>query len=132
MSLEQNKKTVLAFLGSLARGQPDEALLCDAAAWWIPGSGVIDREAFLALSARVHQRFSGPGRLEPTAVTAEEDRVAVEANGRFELKDGRVYENTYHFLFRLRDGLICESREHNNTAIPAALFSAASERRADK
>jgi ketosteroid isomerase-like protein len=122
MSIEQNKMTVLAFLESLARGEPDEALLCDDARWWIPGTGVIDREAFLALSARVHQRFSGPGRFETTAITAEDDRVAVETSGRFVLQDGRRYENTYHFLFRLHDGRIRESREHNNTAIPAALF----------
>jgi ketosteroid isomerase-like protein len=122
MSIEQNKKTVLAFMQSLCGDTPDQSLLCEDAIWWIPGVGTIDRKTFLATAASVQDRFKGPGALTPTAVTAEEDRVAVEAKGRFELTDGRLYENTYHFLFYLRDGLIREAREHNNTAIPAALF----------
>jgi ketosteroid isomerase-like protein len=78
--------------------------------------------AFFALAAAVNATFTGPPVIKITAVTAEEDRVAVEAEGRAELEDGRLYENTYHFLFYLRDGRIREAREHNNTAVPAALF----------
>jgi ketosteroid isomerase-like protein len=122
VSVEANKKTVLAYIDSLNRADPDRSLVAEDAVWWIPGRGTIDREAFFALAAAVNATFTGPPVIKITAVTAEEDRVAVEAEGRAELEDGRLYENTYHFLFYLRDGRIREAREHNNTAVPAALF----------
>ena len=37
---------------------------------------------------------------------AEGDRVAVEAESHGELKNGKTYNNTYHFLFVFRDGKI--------------------------
>ena len=131
MGIEENKRTVLAFLKSFET-ETDYSLLCEDVHWWIPGRGKIDLEQFKALQGKVGDILKTPVYLTIDHVTAEGDRVAVEFRGRAETRAGGLYENTYHFLFRLRDGLICESREHNNTAIPAALFSAASERRADK
>jgi ketosteroid isomerase-like protein len=125
MSVQENREAAQAFLKSLASGEIDESLLAEDAVWWIPNRGVIDRAAFLALAKAVNTRFKGPMDMRVTAVTAEDDRVAIEASGRAELKDGRVYENTYHFLFYLRDGRIRESREHNNSLIPATLFAPA-------
>lgn len=122
MSIAENKQTVLAFLKSLSTGQPDARLLCDDAHWWVPGMGTIDRAGFFAISDAFQSYAKDPVTMEISAVTAEEDRVAVEASGRTELKDGRIYANTYHFLFRLRDGKILEAREHNDSQVPAALF----------
>jgi ketosteroid isomerase-like protein len=122
VSIEANKSVVRAFIGSLCRADPDQSLVAEDAVWWIPGRGTISRDAFFDLAAGVNAMFKGPPVMKITAVTAEGDRVAVEAEGRAELKDGRLYENTYHFLFYLRDGLIREAREHNNSAVPAALF----------
>ena len=122
MSIERNKQTALAFLKSLSTGQPDASLLCDDAHWWVPGMGTIDRAGFFAISDAFQTFAKKPVTMEISAVTAEEDRVAVEASGRAELKDGRIYANTYHFLFRLRDGKIFEAREHNDSQVPAALF----------
>jgi ketosteroid isomerase-like protein len=121
-SLAKNKATVLAFIESLSRGQPDEGLLCDDATWWVPGMGTLSRAQFFALSDAFQDLVKAPATMIVVAVTAEQDRVAVEANGEAELKDGRLYSNTYHFLFHLRDGKIAQAREHNNSAVPAALF----------
>jgi len=123
MSVAENRKVALAFVDSLCRGEPDQALLCEDAVWWIPGRGTIDRPTFLGLAAAVNALFAGPISMTITAVTAEDDRVAVQADGHADLKDGRSYDNTYHFLFYLRDGRIREAREHNNSAVPAALFA---------
>ena len=38
-------------------------------------------------------------RLILTGITAEGDRVAIEAQGYAKLKNGKTYENLYHFLF---------------------------------
>jgi len=125
MSIERNKQTALAFIRSLSTGQPDASLLDDDAHWWVPGMGTMDRAGFFALSDAFQAHAKAPVTMEISAVTAEEDRVAVEASGRAELKDGRIYANTYHFLFRLRDGKIFEAREHNDSQVPATLFGTA-------
>jgi ketosteroid isomerase-like protein len=125
MSLAENKETVLAFLKSLSTGKPDAGLLCEDAHWWVPGMGTIDRAGFFAISDAFQSFVKEPAVMQVSAVTAEEDRVAVEASARAELKDGRVYANTYHFLFHLRDGKILEAREHNDSQVPAALFGSA-------
>jgi ketosteroid isomerase-like protein len=122
MSLETNKQTVLGFLKSLSSGKPDASYLCADAQWWVPGIGTVSRETFFAMADNFHNLVKAPAVIGIDAVTAEEDRVAVEAHASAELLDGRMYENTYHFLFYLRDGKILEAREHNNSAIPAALF----------
>lgn len=54
--------------------------------------------------------------LETGAVTAVDDRVAVEARSRTLRTNGVRFANEYYFLFRIRDGRIVEVREHNNTA----------------
>jgi len=123
MSIEENKRTVLAFLESQRRVQMDESLLTDDAAWWLPGAGVVDRKTFFGIVERANALFVEPPAMTINAVTAEDDRVAVEARAYAHLKNGGVYDNTYHFLFRLRDGRICEAREHNNSAAAAAVFA---------
>jgi ketosteroid isomerase-like protein len=122
MTVESNKKTVLHFIKEMAGGRIDADLLTDDASWWVPGGGDLSRAQFLEIVERFKSLADGPTKMDIVAVTAEEDRVAVEANGRATLKDGRIYANTYHFLFYLRDGKIRHAREHNNSAIPAALF----------
>ena len=58
--------------------------------------------------------------MEVKGVTAEGERVAVEAESFFELNDGRRYNNTYHFLFEFRDGRICCAKEYNDSGYAAA------------
>ena len=48
-------------------------------------------------------------------ITASEDRVAVEMESRGEFKDGRPYNNSYHWLFVLRDGRIQTIKEYTDT-----------------
>lgn len=43
---------------------------------------------------------------------AEGDQVAVEADTDAELINGKRYNNAYHFVFVLRDGLISDVREY--------------------
>ena len=122
MNLDHNKETALAFIASLSRGEPDASLLCEDVTWWVPGLGTFDQKGFFALADNFATLVKGPAVMTIVAVTAEDDRVAIEAAGEAELLDGRAYSNTYHFLFYLRDGKIRHVREHNNTAVPMALF----------
>ena len=46
------------------------------------------------------------------AMTAEGERVAVEAHSRGEHVSGEVYSNNYHFLFVFRAGRLALLREY--------------------
>ena len=54
-------------------------------------------------------------RMDLVATTAEGDRVAMEMTSHADLKDGRVYENTYHFLFVFEGDLIKTVKEYLDT-----------------
>jgi ketosteroid isomerase-like protein len=67
-------------------------------------------------AAKVFALIDGPLNLEILSMTAEGDRVAVEAVGRARLVDGRPYENQYHFLMRFdADGKVIEFKEYLDT-----------------
>jgi ketosteroid isomerase-like protein len=71
----------------------------------------------LAIFAQT-QRAAVDGRFDlvPVAMTSEADRVALEATSHaVNAANGRVYDNRYHHLFVLRDGLITELREYQDT-----------------
>jgi uncharacterized protein len=122
MNVEENRRVALAFIDSLSAGRPDTTLVTHDAVWWVPGIGTMPANDFFKMAEGFLAIAKGPAKMTVTAVTAEEDRVAVEAEGHADLKDGRAYDNTYHILFRLRDGKIREAREHNNSLVPAMLF----------
>lgn len=49
------------------------------------------------------------------ALTAQGERVAIEAESYGEHVSGKVYNNKYHFLMRVRGGRIVEWREYMDT-----------------
>lgn len=122
MSLEQNKAVVLEFLDLSSKAASVTHLYTPDAQSWDPLRGSVTVQHVIQMTKGFWEIAEPPIRMSIIAVTAEEDRVAVEAKSHAELLDGRVYENTYHFLFRVRDGRIHDIREHCNTIIPVAMF----------
>lgn len=129
---ERNKKTIAEFMEVFSRGDVDGILACmsDDATWWVAGSipgisGTKDKAGFREmLSGIAESTTSGAIRLTPLAFTAEGDRVAVETESYTELKNGRVYNNLYHFLFEVRDGKIDSVKEYLDTEHTTAVFVA--------
>jgi ketosteroid isomerase-like protein len=111
-----NKETALKFVDSMSRGEMDLSLLTDDIQWWVPGRGTMSRDDFFALAGSFQSLVKGHITLTVHGVTAEGDRVAVEAESHGELTNGKTYNNTYHFLFVFRDGKICLSKEYNDSA----------------
>ena len=56
-------------------------------------------------------------------LTAEDDRVAAEIQGRSALVTGAAYNNEYHFLFWLRDGKIFRMKEYMDTLLTQTVFA---------
>lgn len=122
MSTEANRATALKLMESMAEGGFDETLLTDDVCWWIPGRGTVSKAEFFGMADGFRSLTAGPTTLTVKGVTAEGDRVAVEAESFAHLKNGKIYNNTYHFLFLFRDGKICLSKEYNDSQHAAEML----------
>jgi uncharacterized protein len=124
MSLAANKQLVRDFLDHYAQGRYDAALamLAPDSRWWLPGHPQEFPAAGWVDKAAVERRLASNLKLLPHGLdiiigdmTAEEDRVAVEAESKAKLVNGTLYHNRYHFLFVLRDGRIQAVKEYLDT-----------------
>ena len=115
MGMEDNRATALKLVATLGAGAPDVSLLTEDAIWWAPGRGEFDNATFLKTADAFAGMFKSPSVITVYGITAEGDRVAIEAEGRAELKNGKTYANRYHYLFIFRDGKICQAKLYNDT-----------------
>ena len=124
-------KTIVArFFEIFSRGDIPAMLdaMTDDASWWVSGrlqgmSGRYDKASFGPLVDGAKALYRGGAlAIRPTGMTAEGDRVAVEAQGHAELLDGRIYDPQYHFLVTLRDGKVFEVREYMDTLHAKEIF----------
>jgi uncharacterized protein len=122
MSVETNKKIVADFFENLSAGNGPAILgaLADSATWWVAGnfalSGTKTKQQFAELIGGLGSKIDGPLTVKVTGVTAEGDKVAVEAESHANMKSGKTYQNKYHFLLTLHDGKIQSVKEYLDTA----------------
>jgi len=128
----QNKALVTEFMEVFSKGDVNAilAMMDDSATWWVAGtmegiSGTKDKQGFGEMLGGMSEGVEGGAiRLTPEAFTAEGDRVAVETESYAELKNDRVYNNLYHFVFEVRDGKIQSIKEYLDTEHTRAIFLA--------
>ena len=122
MSVEQdNKQAVERFFAAMNRG--DVKALIDAYAedgqLSTMGntliSGRYSKAQIRQAAGSIFQVFPQGIRFSIDAMTAEGERVAVEAHSEGLHVSGQTYSNEYHFLFRLRDGKVVELKEYMDT-----------------
>jgi ketosteroid isomerase-like protein len=121
MSAEENKRIILGFFENMSAGNGEAVLgaLADSATWWVAGnfalSGTKTKAQFAELIGALGSKIDGGLRVTPKGITAEGDRVAVEAESYAKMKNGKTYQNQYHFLFVVRDGKIQQVKEYLDT-----------------
>ena len=121
MGIEENKRLVLGFFENLSAGNGAAVLgaMADSATWWIQGnfpvSGTKSKQEFAAVVGELGSKIDGGLRVTPKGITAEGDRIAVEAESYAKMKNGKTYQNTYNFLLVVRDGKIQSVREYLDT-----------------
>ena len=121
MSIEENKAFAKAFLAALSRGDWNfvEDAYAEDVVIWTPGSMPFSGTHTKAGVADVKAWLTGvfPDGLKFTikAMTAEGDRVAVEAESYGKHVSGKTYNNQYHFLMVILDGKIHELKEYMDT-----------------
>jgi uncharacterized protein len=129
---QENKELVAEFMEVFSGGEVDRILsyLDDSATWWVAGtlegiSGTKDKTEFGQMLGDLSAlTVTGAITLTPQAWTAEGDRVAVETDSYAELRNGRVYNNHYHFVFEVRAGKIHRIKEYLDTEHTRAVFLA--------
>ena len=118
---EANKKLAAEFIAELSKADVetvDRLYAADFSLWTagsLPFSGTKTREEAIANTPLVLGMFPDGLEFETVAVTAEGERVAIEAISRGTHASGKAYANHYHFLMRVTDGKITEWKEYMDT-----------------
>src|SRR5690242_7426016 len=98
MGATENKQTVREFFAHSSAGRQQQAfdLMADDATWWAPGVGVMSKRQFAQVMKYMDKIMKGPIKIELKRMTAEDDRVAAEAESNADVVNGKRYNNTYH------------------------------------
>ena len=120
---EQNKELARTFMDALSRADADTIaeLYAEDFQLWVTGSlpfsGSKGRADALEGIPAVLGLFPDGLEFQIQAMTAEGERVAIEATSRGTTANGDLYAQQYHFLLRARDGKIIEWREYMDTEL---------------
>lgn len=119
-----NQQIAEQFLTLCFTGDIDAAMLLLApdGSWWTLGdpqkisvAGERSAQDVGHFLKKVHRGFPNGMQVRFDGITAEADRVAIEATSQAQLPDGRTYTNRYHFLLEVRDGRVQRVREYVDT-----------------
>lgn len=124
MSPEENKKIVAEYFAHFKRKEVQAALdkMTPDATWWIGGKPELFPICGLKTKAEMGEILMSLVMttqdglaITPKSMIAEGNKVAVEAESYGVLGNGRIYNNEYHFLVEVRDGMIASVREYLDT-----------------
>src|SRR5688572_30797102 len=107
---EANKAVVRQFLAALGRGDSDglAAVITKDIEAVCTGTSLMamTRRYDDILGAGAFLKMATKNGIDFTIIstTCEDDRVAVEVEGKSQLMNGQAYDNQYFFLFTVRDG----------------------------
>ena len=124
MNTEANKALAREFFARFSAGDiaGAVALLADDVAWWsagkpelMPVTGMRNKERMTRIFNGMVEQLKNGLKMSVKGIVAEGDKVAVEVESFGELRNGRVYNNEYHFLLTVRDGKIAAVKEYYDT-----------------
>lgn len=121
MSTEQNKQTVIDFFDQMSNGNVKGFvdLYHEGGAVWTSGntliSGTQKKSAIQEFAGGIYDAFPEGLKFKINSMTAEDDRVAVEAESEGMHVSGVKYQNFYHFLFILKDSKVLLLKEYMDT-----------------
>jgi ketosteroid isomerase-like protein len=123
----RSKAVVTQFFERMNAGDLDGSfrLLADDCLWFsLSSRKFTGKERMRATIAHVNETMLRAPIVQTVIVlTAEENRVAALTEGTAEAHSGNRYDQRYHFLFELADGLITRLWEFNDTFHAREFFS---------
>ncbi len=118
---ETNKHIAREFFAALSRTDTAAiaAMYADDFTLWtagtLPFSGTFTRAQALRAMDQILGLFPDGLAFTIKGITAEGERVAVEAESDGRHVSGKTYHNQYHFLLIIRDGKIVQLKEYMDT-----------------
>jgi ketosteroid isomerase-like protein len=130
MGTEANKQLVEGAWGAVSAGNVQAFMnaLADDVTWTFFGThrfaGTIcgKDELVAKLFAPLGDILEGGIKVTIDTITAEGDRVIIEARGSARSKAGKAYDNSYCIVITVRDGKIAQVREYLDTELVTAVF----------
>ena len=122
MSTEQNKTIAAELIKALSSGDAEalRRIVAEDCKWWVmgfPRERTMTREQMVRGARAIIDKVLPDGfNMTVHGMTAEGDRVAVEAESRSYTRDNKLYNNFYHFLFVFHDGKVVRGMEYTNPA----------------
>lgn len=131
MNSVSNKAIMQALFNELAlgNGKPFVAAFSGDIVWNMIGDtawsgSYAGKEAVLGkLLAPLFAQFETRYKNHAVRMTAEGDIVVVECRGEVTTKSGKAYNNSYCYVCRLRDGMICELTEYMDTKLVSEVLA---------
>jgi ketosteroid isomerase-like protein len=122
------RDVVVDFLTRGAEGKMEEAiaLLADEVEFWYTGVNDVTRDDLIGGMRGMAPLIAPGGGIRVVDILTDGDRVAIEYVGNILLKTGKVYANTYHTKFIVKDGKITCMREYLDPNIVMNAFGALS------
>ena len=123
--MNDNKAIVTGVMEALAvgDGRPFVDAMAEDFTWILEGTGPWSRRyegkdiVRNALLKPLFAQFAGPYLNRADRIVAEDDTVVVLCRGNVETVSGDRYDNSYCYVFTLRDGQFIELREYLDTAL---------------
>lgn len=131
--MNENVRTVEGIFESFGRGDVPSVLaaLSEDVEWFIPGPAEVPYAGLRRGRDEVRQFFSALGgavdfeRFEPREYVVQNDVIAVVGFERGRVKaTGKVFDNPWTMIFKLRGGRVTYFRGYEDTAAVAAAFRA--------
>ena len=113
-SIAEAHRLARAYIDAVRQGSLPDELLTDDMTGWITTGGTVSKAAYQGMVRQLEHMVAEPIELEIDSLTAEGDRVVIEAHSRAKLINGETYANTYIYVLRIRGGLIASVAEHYN------------------
>lgn len=132
MGVEENKQLVRDTWGAVSKGDVEGfmARLADDVTWTFFGSHRF-AGTFRGKDELVAKLFTPLGevladgiKVHIDTLTAEGERVVLEARGEAQTKDGRAYNNSYCIVVTVRDGRVSQVREYLDAELVTRVFGA--------
>jgi uncharacterized protein len=129
MTAAENKKLIREAFDAWSHGDGRVffKLVADDVRWTVTGStpvsGVYNsKREFRETVRSLSEKFATDLKVTVSDVIADADKVAVEWNGHAVGKNGTVYDQTYCWVMRLKDGRVTECIAYLDTALIDRLF----------
>ena len=129
MSVSTNKNLIQYFFDALNANDYDRAfeMVADDAIWWVPGtlpfSGEKSKVQYRAIASGIQANFPDGFHLTISSMIEEGDILAAEVVSNGTHRNGRAYNNKYHFRFQIRDGRLFRVKEYMDTQHLAQLIA---------